>query len=72
MMPLSNHFSALQEEADVKDSEIKSLKAQLCTKESEIASKSEEITDRRRSRRLATEREKEQVCCVKILSVQFK
>ena len=69
---IHTYYSELEEEADARVSEIKTLREKLSAKESEIASKSVELTDRRKSRRLAGEREKQQEQKIEALTEQLE
>ena len=66
------YYSELEEEADARVSEMKTLQEKLSAKETEIASKSVELTDRRKSRRLAGEREKQQEQKIEALTEQLE
>lgn len=67
-----SYYSELEEEADARVSEIETLQGKLSAKEAEIASKSVELTDRRKSRRLAGEREKQQEQKIEALTEQLE
>ena len=69
---IHSYYSELEEEADARVSEMKTLQEKLSAKETEIASKSVELTDRRKSRRLAGEREKQQEQKIEALTEQLE
>ena len=69
---IHSYYSELEEEADARVSEMKTLQEKLSAKETEIASKSVELADRRKSRRLAGEREKQQEQKIEALTEQLE